>query len=495
MLNLGLKSLLYRKFTVGLTVLAIALSVALLLGVERLREATRTSFSNTVSGIDLIVAARGDDLQILLATVFGVGSTANTVDWDTYQDIASRPEVAWAIPIALGDTHAGFAVMGTTPDYFRYFRFGRDRALSLSEGQGFAHGSDAVIGAEVAERLGYTLGTTFVNAHGSGEIEGHLHDEAPFEITGILDWTGTPVDRMVFISLESFTALHADEEEISSDPLAMSDDHLIGSGSSDGTENVPASAAAEAVTHETEHIDAHHDEEHGHEDHDGSEPGDHHHEEHGELHHDDEHHDGEHHGEAHAEDHPHDADGGKGGDLNAIFVGLSAPEAVLGIQRAIANYEAEPLTGVMPAATLLRLWSITSVAETALRAVAVAVVVAGLIGMIVMLSATLDARRREFAILRSVGATPIHVAALVLLEAALVAASGIVTGLVILGCALAVAGSYVLPDLGLTVAYASLSVREILILLAVALAALLASLVPAWRVFRHTLADGLSIRL
>ena len=116
--RLALQSLRNRALTASLTVLAIAFSVMLLLGVEKVRTGARESFADTISGTDLIVGARSGSIQLLLYSIFRIGNATNNVTWKSYEDIAKRPEVAWIVPLSLGDSHHGFRVLGTTADYF-----------------------------------------------------------------------------------------------------------------------------------------------------------------------------------------------------------------------------------------------------------------------------------------------------------------------------------------------------------------------------------------
>ncbi|MBX2973738.1 MAG: hypothetical protein KF797_11580, partial [Flavobacteriales bacterium] len=118
LLPLALASLWNRRLTAGLTVIVVALSVSLLLGVERLRNDARESFASTVSRTDLIVGARSGPVQLLLYSVFHIGDATNEVSWPAVQRIAARQEVAWVVPLSLGDSHRGFRVVGTTPDFF-----------------------------------------------------------------------------------------------------------------------------------------------------------------------------------------------------------------------------------------------------------------------------------------------------------------------------------------------------------------------------------------
>src|SRR5262249_24388680 len=154
-LRLALLSLRNRWLTALLTVSAIAVSIALLLGVEKVRMGARQSFADTISGTDLIVGARSGNLNLLLYSVFRIGNATNNISWASYQDLAARPEVAWSVPMSLCDSHHGFRVLGTMPDYYRRYRYRQTQALIFTAGKPFADLFDAVIGADVATALGY----------------------------------------------------------------------------------------------------------------------------------------------------------------------------------------------------------------------------------------------------------------------------------------------------------------------------------------------------
>ena len=208
--RLAFKSLFNRKGSVVLTILAMSVSIFVLLGVEHIRTQTKESFNSTVSGVDLIVGARTGSINLLLYSVFRIGSPTNNIDWDTYQAIVKNSKVAWAIPISLGDSHKGYRVMGTSVDYFKHFSYGDKRQLTFAEGKHFSALFDVVLGSEVARRLGYSLDDKIVLGHGLGKTSFSLHDDRPFKITGILATTGTPVDQTVHISLQGIEAIHID---------------------------------------------------------------------------------------------------------------------------------------------------------------------------------------------------------------------------------------------------------------------------------------------
>lgn len=417
-LTLAAKSLRNRKFTAALTVLSIALAVALLLGVERIRHESRESFANTVSGTDLIVGARGSPVHLLLYSVFHIGNATNNIGWDSYRAIAQRPQVAWTIPLALGDSHRGFRVLGTTSDYFEHLRFARERRLVLAQGTAVADLHDAVLGADVAEALHYELGRSIVIAHGAGEVGFSLHQEQPFRVVGILARTGTPVDRTVHVSLEGMDALHAEALADAEDPFA---------------------AALQA------------------------------------------------------------RDGAAGGHtpraITALLVGLRSRPAALGLQRAVNEYAGEPLTAILPAATLQEVWEITGGAERALFAVSALVVVVGLAGMLVALLTGLSERRREMAVLRSVGARPVHVFGLILGEAGFLTAVGIALGVAALYLGLVAGQPWLESRLGLFIAVGWPSRHELELTALVAAAGVLIGLIPALRIYRYSLADGMTVRI
>ncbi|WP_028454807.1 ABC transporter permease [Chitinilyticum litopenaei] len=239
MLELALKSLANRKLTAALAILTVALSVLLLIGVERLRSEARASFANTVAGTDLIVGARTGSVQLLLYSVFRVGNASNNIGWDSYQALRQDPRIAWTIPVSLGDSHRGFAVLGTTGDYFRHLRYGDAQPLTFAAGKPFSGVHDAVLGAEVARRLGYQPGDRLVLTHGSGEGALSEHEDQPFTVSGILASTGTPVDDTVHVSLAGLEAIHAGWESGSASLLAQSG--LLAEG-------VSADAQPESIT-------------------------------------------------------------------------------------------------------------------------------------------------------------------------------------------------------------------------------------------------------
>ena len=221
-LCLALRSLKYRKLSAFLTVFANALSLALFLGVEKARNAAKSGFDNTISGTELIVGAPSGQINLLLYSVFRLGNATAEISWRAYQELDAREDVAWTVPISLGDSHRGYRVLGTNLGYFEHYKYGQRQPLVLSEGREFDDLFDAVLGAEVAKALGYGLETPIVITHGLGAGGLTDHTDRPFRVVGILRPTGTPVDQTIHISLEALTAIHVGWETGTRNPLTDS---------------------------------------------------------------------------------------------------------------------------------------------------------------------------------------------------------------------------------------------------------------------------------
>lgn len=206
--GLAWRSLLNRKISALLTVVAIALSVALFLGVEKARNAAKSGFDNTISGTELIVGAPSGQINLLLYSVFRLGNATAEVSWQAYQELDARDDVAWTVPISLGDSHRGYRVLGTNQNYFEHYRYGQGQNLTFADGVRFDDLFDAVIGADVARQLGYEVGTPLILTHGLGAAGLNDHDNRPFRVVGVLRPTGTPVDQTIHVSLEAITAIH-----------------------------------------------------------------------------------------------------------------------------------------------------------------------------------------------------------------------------------------------------------------------------------------------
>ena len=212
-LDLALKSLRNRFLTTSLTVASIAMSVALLVGVENVRVGMRESFSNTISQTDLIVGTQGGTIQLLLYSVFGMGAPTANLSWETYEYWNQHPAVAWTVPYALGDSHRGFRVIGTDSTFFQHYKYRGGQSLSVATGQAATDVFDVTLGADVARELGYEVGNQIAVSHGLGAVGFLNHDNTPFTVVGVLQKTFTPVDRAIYVTMEGIEAMHMGWED------------------------------------------------------------------------------------------------------------------------------------------------------------------------------------------------------------------------------------------------------------------------------------------
>jgi len=205
------KSLRNRRLATVLTVLSMTLSLVLLMVVERVQRAAYDGFTQTVSGVDLIVGARSGPLQLILYSVFNMGQATQNVSIESYDQIRNRPEVDWTIPYSLGDGHRGFRVVATNNDFFKYYKFRSKEKIELEAGKTLDGLFDVVIGADVARTLNYNVDSRVIVAHGSTTGDAiQMHDDKPFKVVGVMKPTGTPLDRALYISLEAMEAIHLD---------------------------------------------------------------------------------------------------------------------------------------------------------------------------------------------------------------------------------------------------------------------------------------------
>ncbi|MCH8493299.1 MAG: ABC transporter permease [Idiomarina sp.] len=478
-IKLAIASLLSRKSNAILTLLAIAISVMLLLGVERVSQETRTGFANTISGTDLIVGARSGSVNLLLYSVFHIGNPTNNVSWETYQHWANNSQVTWSVPIALGDSVRGFPVVATEPTFFEHFRYGQQQPLVFTSGAPFSQ-ENAVIGAEVARRLGLQLGDELVVAHGTGSISFHEHDDQPLTIAGVLARTGTPVDQAIYISLRDLDIMHGGHAHDDHGHEHHNDEH-------------------EHHDHHEHHGDEH--EHHAHHSHHGDEHEHHaHHSHHGDEHEHHEHHSQHGDEQEHHEHHSHHGDEQQHEQppipsVSAFMLGLQSRPRAIFMQREINTYRPEPLTAIMPGATLQDLWRTLSGFERALSVVSGFVLLAGLLGMLATILASLRERRREMAVLRSIGAGPGTIFTLLVSETVVLTLAGIAVGIGMLYGFIFALAPYIQSNFGVVVELGGISSAEWLRVAIVLGAGFVISLIPAWQAYRNSLTDGLSMRL
>ena len=419
--SLAWRSAWSRRHALAMVALSVSVSVLILLGVQQLRHDARQSFTQALSGVDLIVGPRGSASELMLYSVFQVGRPSRNMAHEAYVALRALPQVRWAVPVQLGDTYRGFPVLGTTPELFEVFQTQGAR-LQWAQGRPFADPQadagavvEAVLGAQVAARHGLSVGDRLVLTHGRSDGLAPDHADQPFTVVGVLQATGAPIDRNVIISLQGFEALHQ----------GMGAPGLPWLG---GVGAAPTVAERAALVPR---------------------------------------------------------------ELTAVWVGLHARTEVFSARRGIERLPQDSLMAVLPGVALDELWQVVKLAENALLAIGVLVAVSGMLSVAAVLMVGLSARRKELAVLRALGATPLALLGLVGLEALGVCLLGMLGGLVLHGLGLWALQDLLRTELGIAVQWGWPTAEVAWSLAGLVLAAWLAASVPALRAYRLSLVDGL----
>ena len=526
------RSLRYRLSGVLLTIASIALSVFVLLGVEHARQEARSGFASTVSGVDLIVGARTGEINLLLLSVFRIGTATANLSWESVEQLDQQKNVVWTVPISLGDSHRNFRVVGTTQAFFSRYKFGSKQPLLFDQGQPFEEVAEVVLGARVAGELGYQLGDSLVLSHGMADTSFTHHDQLPFAVSGILAPTGTPIDNALFVGLDAIDAMHSDggseshqaheghdahedhdahnEHEVHEEHDAhvgpdADEDHEAHEDHDDhkGHEVYEEHDAHQGHDAHNEHKvreehDAHlgpdADEDHdAHEDHDGHE-GREVYEEH-DAHQDHDAHvgsDAEEDHEAHEdhvdldhhEEHDQAHDHPPIGTVTAVLVGLSSPITTLQVKRWVDEYEEEALLAILPGVALTQLWELVGNVESVLLGISVLILVSSLLGLNAMLLASMRERRREIEVLRSIGAPSSFILSLLMSESLLIVSVGVMLAVGILLASIAAANTLFVETFGLMISSQILNPSNVMALGLIYLTAVIVTLLPALRAYR-----------
>ena len=419
--SLAWRSAWSRRHALAMVALSVSVSVLILLGVQQLRHDARQSFTQALSGVDLIVGPRGSASELMLYSVFQVGRPSRNMAHEAYVALRALPQVRWAVPVQLGDTYRGFPVLGTTPELFEVFQTQGAR-LQWAQGRPFADPQadagavvEAVLGAQVAARHGLSVGDRLVLTHGRSDGLAPDHADQPFTVVGVLQATGAPIDRNVIITLQGFEALHQ------------------GMGAP-GLPWLGGAGAAPTVAERAALVPR---------------------------------------------------------ELTAVWVGLHARTEVFSARRGIERLPQDSLMAVLPGVALDELWQVVKLAENALLAIGVLVAVSGMLSVAAVLMVGLSARRKELAVLRALGATPLALLGLVWLEALGVCLLGMLGGLVLHGLGLWALQDLLRTELGIAVQWGWPTAEVAWSLAGLVLAAWLAASVPALRAYRLSLVDGL----
>lgn len=200
--KISLENIKSKPLYTFLSVFTLALSIALLLGIQQLKSSFKYQTENNLGGIDLVLGAKGSPLQLVLASILHMDDPTGNIKYSEAKEIAKNRMIKTAVPISYGDNFKGYRIVGTTNEFLSLYD------AKISSGKGFEKSLDAVIGATVAEKLGLLVGDTFLSSHGLVENDIDVHDDK-FTVVGILEPTYKAIDRLIVTKLESIWDVHA----------------------------------------------------------------------------------------------------------------------------------------------------------------------------------------------------------------------------------------------------------------------------------------------
>lgn len=419
--NLGLSPL-TSAVNVVLMSLGTASIVLLLLAGSQLSE----TLSRDARAIDLVLGAQGSPTQLVLSTVYHADVPPGNISQREAERWADDPRVGTAIPLSLGDSVRGFRIVGTTEAYATLY------GADLAAGRFWSRPMEAVVGAAAAESTALDVESRFAGAHGLTDA-GHSHASRPYRVVGVLEPTGTVLDRLILTSLESVWTLHDD------DLPAQRDGHADGDAEHD----------------EADHDEAEHDEA-----------------EHGEHEHD-------------ADHHP-DADR----EITAMLIRYRSPLAAMTLPREVNA--GGSLQAASPAMEVSRILQLVGIGFDGLQAFSWVLILTAALSVFAALYGSLRARRFDLAMLRCLGATRSELLAVLILEGLLLSAFGVALGFVAGHGAMELLGGWLESARGVTLTGWAWTPAETLLLLGLFAVGAMAAALPAVQAYRTDVAATLA---
>jgi putative ABC transport system permease protein len=204
--KISIKNLKSKSFYTFLSIITLALSITLLLGIQQLKTSFEYQMENNLGDIDLVVGAKGSPLQLILASVLHIDNPTGNISYNEAEKLTKNPMVKLAVPISYGDNYKGYRIVGSTASFYTLYD------VKLAKGKYTKTAMEVVIGATVANQLNLKIGDTFTSSHGLTENTIELHDEK-LKVVGILKPTQKVIDRLIVTNLETVWDVHNHEEQ------------------------------------------------------------------------------------------------------------------------------------------------------------------------------------------------------------------------------------------------------------------------------------------
>mgnify|MGYP002631042399 CR=1 FL=1 len=205
MLQLAYANLKEHFLTTALSIMLLSIGVGMVSFIVTVSEQLNDRFTRDIRGIDMVVGAKGSPLQLILSAVYQIDNPTGNIPLAEANKMKRHPLIKYSIPLSYGDSYKGIRIVGTDSLYLHHYE------ATFSEGTIWNHSMDVVLGNTAAEKLGLKMGSHFHGNHGFDE-KGHAHEESHYNVVGILNPTGTVVDRLILTSTESVWDIHNHDE-------------------------------------------------------------------------------------------------------------------------------------------------------------------------------------------------------------------------------------------------------------------------------------------
>ncbi len=390
MIVLTWKNLISRPLSTGLSLMLLTLGVGMISMILMLSSRLEEQFQRNMSGIDMVVGAKGSPLQLILSAVFQVDAPTGNIPLEEVEKLKKNRFVASVIPLSYGDSYKGYRIVGTNTDYPALYE------ATTVKGTIWNSSMEVTVGARVAEVLDINVGDKLISSHGLAEV-GEMHQDDAYEVVGVFDYSSSVIDQLILTSPESIWNVHTHEE-------------------------------GEEIERE----------------------------------------------------------------VTAALVKFRNPMGMIQLPRMINQNTT--MQAALPAYEINRLFGMMGVGFDALSVLAVVIVIVSGISLFINLYNTIRERKYELALLRTYGASPFQLLMLVMGEGFMLSISGFFMGIIFSRIGMLFLGSFVAKSYRYSLRPDLFTTQEILLLIFVIGIGIMASIIPAIRVFRidisRTLTEG-----
>jgi putative ABC transport system permease protein len=178
--------------------------------------------------------------------------------------------------------------------------------------------------------------------------------------------------------------------------------------------------------------------------------------------------------------------------ITAAYLGLTSKLGLFQVARSINEYSEEAVSAIIPGVALTELWSIVGSVDSVFKLLNWLIIGISIIAMMTMTMTALESRTREMTILRALGATPLHLSSMILAEIVLISSFSVLVAIGLVRVLTWVSVDLLSEWAGIRIELIWITTNELAILGLIVLAGLIASLIPAAMIYKHSLHRGFS---